>query len=129
MAGVAEFWSGIDKMEAKIKWASIYGDTWMQIGSPFTTHRFQVMGSLESYTSNGRAAELPLVYLFTGAVRDSGSPVFKKHENVDVTSEISVYKSELLIAGVQVFMVDILANMYVVGGQDLLANFRANLGG
>ena len=27
MAGTAEFWAGVDKLEAKIKWASLYQET------------------------------------------------------------------------------------------------------
>ena len=65
----------------------------------------------------------------TGIFKDAGSINFKPHEGVDTTSVISVYHSELYVAGTQIFLYDVMANIYVVGGVDQLSTFRANLGG
>jgi uncharacterized protein len=129
MAGTAEFWAGVEKLEAKIKWASLYPEVLVAAGSPFVSHSFQVRGSLDQYTSMGRTAELPVVYLMTGVFKDAGAFTFKQHENVDTTSSITVYHSELFIAGSQIHLYDVLANIYVVNGIDQLAQFRDNLGG
>ena len=128
MAGRAEFWAGVDKLEAKIKWASIYPEVQVVTSSPFQVHSFQVMGSLEQYTSQGRSAELPLVYLMSGVFKDAGQAGFRTHQNVEITSVITVYHSELYVAGVQIFLYDAMANVYTVGGVDQLAGFRTNLG-
>ena len=69
MVGTAELWSGVDKLEAKIKWVSFDAETLTMAASPFQTHSFQVRGSLEQYTSQGRSAELPVVYLMTGSLQ------------------------------------------------------------
>lgn len=129
MAGTAEFWAGVDKLEAKIKWASIYPEAEQLLNSPFQAHYFQVRGSLESYTSQGRSEQQPLVYLMTGIFKDAGAMTFKLHEGVDTTSVIAVYHSELYIGGIQIFLFDVMANIYVVNGVDQLSAFRANLGG
>jgi uncharacterized protein len=129
MAGTAEFWAGVDKLEAKIKWASLYPEALTAAASPFTSHSFQVRGSLEQYTSQGRSAELPVVYLMTAIFKDAGAFRFRQHENVDSTSSLTVYHSELYVAGTQIHLYDVLANIYVVNGVDQLAVFRANLGG
>ncbi|HLW69376.1 MAG TPA: phage major tail tube protein [Candidatus Binataceae bacterium] len=129
MAGMAEFWAGVDKLESRIKWASLYPEVLTAADSPFTSHLFQVRGSLEQYTSQGRTAELPVVYLMTGVFKDAGGLLFRAHENLDVSSTISVYHSELYIAGSQIHLYDVLANIYVVNGVDQLAQFRTNLGG
>ncbi|MGH7905007.1 MAG: phage major tail tube protein [Candidatus Binataceae bacterium] len=128
MAGAAEFWAGVQRLESKIKWASVYPEAQLLVNNPFKSHSFQVMGSIEQYTSQGRSAELPLIYLMTGVFRDGGALTFKQQENVDTTSLISVYHTELYVAGVQIFLYDVMANLYVVGGVDQLASFRANLG-
>jgi uncharacterized protein len=128
MAGMAEFWAGIDKLEAKIKWASLYPEAEVVLNSPFQAHQIQVRGSLETYTSQGRTNEQPVVYLMTAVFRDAGKMNFKQHENVDFTSELTVYHCELYIGGVQYLLYDVMANVYVVDGQDQLAAFRANLG-
>jgi P2 family phage contractile tail tube protein len=129
MAGSAEFWAGVDKLEAKIKWASIYPEAETALNSPFQAHYFQVRSNLETYTSQGRTQEQPLVYLMTGIFKDAGAMNFKLHEGVDTTSVISVYHSELYIGDAQIFLFDVMANIYVVNGVDQLRTFRVNLGG
>jgi P2 family phage contractile tail tube protein len=129
MAGMAEFWSGVDKLEAKIKWASVYPEVEALIGDPFTNQLFQVRGNLETYTSVGRTVQQPVIYLMTAAFKDAGELNFKAHENVESTSMLTVYHCEQYIGGRQQFLYDVLANIYVVNGIDQLAIFRANLGG
>jgi P2 family phage contractile tail tube protein len=129
MAGTAEFWAGVEKLEAKIKWASLYAEALTAVGSPFLSHSFQVRGSVEQYTSQGRNAELPVVYLMTGIFKDAGGFFFRQHENVDTTSVIAVYHSELYLGGAQIHLYDVLANIYIVNGVDQLARFKTNLGG
>jgi P2 family phage contractile tail tube protein len=129
MAGLAEFWSGVDKLEAKIKWASIYPEVEVLIGNPFVTQLFQVRGNLETYTSAGRTAQQPVIYLMTASFKDAGDLTFKLHENVDTTSMLTVYHCEQYVGGVQQFLYDVLANIYTINGVDQLAQFRANLGG
>jgi hypothetical protein len=129
MAGTAEFWAGVDKLEAKIKWASLYQEALSAVASPFISHSFQVRGSIEQYTSQGLVAELPLVYLMTGVFKEAGNFTFRQHENVDSISVITVYHSELYVGATQIHLYDVLANIYVVNGVDQLAAFRSNLGG
>jgi P2 family phage contractile tail tube protein len=113
MAGTAEFWAGVEKLEAKIKWASLYSAVLVAAASPFVSHSFQVRGSLAQYTSQGRSAELPVVYLMTGVFKDAGAFNFKQHESVDTTSAITVYHSELFVAGAQIHLYDVMSNIYV----------------
>jgi len=129
MAGAAELWGSVDKLEAKIKWASFDAAALTLAASPFQSHQFQVRGNIEQYTSQGRSAELPVVYLMTGVFKDAGAPLFKKGEMVETTSVVAVQHCELYVAGVQIYLYDVFANIYVVGGTDQLAQFRTNLGG
>ena len=129
MAGTTELWGGVDKLEAKIKWASFDAETLTMSASPFKTHSFQVRGSLEQYTSQGRSAQLPVVYLMTGVFKDAGSANLKHQAMVETNSTISVYHCELYVSGTQIYLYDVFANVYVVGGVDQLSTFRTNLGG
>lgn len=129
MAGTAELWAGVAKLESRIKWASFDAEVLTFAASPFTAHSFQTRGNLEQYTSQGRSAELPVVYLMTGVFKDAGAPAFKQHQMVETTSAVSIYHAELYVAGVQIYLYDVFANLYVVGGVDQLSNFRGNLGG
>jgi Bacteriophage tail tube protein len=129
MAGAVELWAGVDKLEAQIKWSSFDADALQAAAAPFAVHRFQVRGNLQQYTSQGRSAELPVVYLISGVFKDGGKAAFRHQEMVETTSLVSVYHSELYVAGSQIFLYDVFANLYIVGGVDQLAQFRANLGG
>ena len=128
MFGTGEYPAGADKLEAKIKWASIYQNVSVLM-SPFVAHQFQVRGDLETYTSQGRSQEQAYVFLMTAIFKDSGDCVFKQHENADKTSALTVYHAEESIGGVQTFLYDLHANLWIVNGVDQLTQFRANLGG
>jgi P2 family phage contractile tail tube protein len=127
MFGTAEFPAGIDKLEAKVKWSSIYSEVLQSI-SIFTSHQFQIRASIEQYTSQGRTAENPFVGLMTAQFKDGGPLNFKQHEQVDFPTTLVVYHCEYFVGGVQYLLYDVLANMYVINGVDQLANFRTNIG-
>ncbi|HJU11866.1 MAG TPA: phage major tail tube protein [Candidatus Binataceae bacterium] len=128
MFGTAEFPAGIDKLEAKVKWSSIFSEV-LQTMSIFQSHQFQVRASIEQYTSQGRIAELPFVGLMTAQFKDGGPLNFKQHEQVDFPTTLVVFHCEYYVAGAQYLLYDVLANMYVVNGVDQLINFRSNIGG
>ncbi len=113
----------------EIEIANPNAETLTMSSSPFQTHSFQARGNLEQYTSQGRTAQLPVVYLMTGIFKDAGSPAFRQHQMVETTSIVSIYHCELFVAGVQIYLYDVFANIYVVGGVDQLSTFRSNLGG
>jgi P2 family phage contractile tail tube protein len=127
MFGTAEFPAGIEKMEAKIKWISVYEQVMLGI-SIFQSHQFQIRASKEQYTSQGRTAELPFVGLMTAQFKEGGPLNFKQHEQVDFPMTLVVYHCEYYIAGVQYLLYDALANIYTINGIDQLLQFRANIG-
>jgi P2 family phage contractile tail tube protein len=129
MAGTAELWAGVEKLESRIKWTSFDAETLTLSASPFKTHSFQVRGNLEQYTSQGRSGELPVVYMMTGVFKDAGSSTLRHHQMVETTSVVSIYHAELFVAGTQIYLYDVFANIYLVGGEDQLSSFKTNLGG
>lgn len=129
MAGVVEFPMGFDKLEARIKWKTFDFETMNMIVNPFQAHFFQFRGSIDQITSQGRAAQLPVVYLLTGFFKDGGKGAFKHQAPVEYESMVAATHVELSIAGVPVYLYDAIANQFIVNGIDQLAQFRANLGG
>ena len=127
MFGTGEFPAGIDKLEAKLKWISVYEEVIANM-SIFASHQFQIRASKEMYTSQGRTAEVPFIGLMTAQFKDGGPLNFKQHEQVDFPTTLAVYHCEYYIGGVQFLLYDLMANMYVVNGIDQLAQFRANIG-
>ncbi len=100
MFGTAEFPAGIDKLEAKVKWTSVYAEALASM-SIFTSHQFQIRASKETYTSQGRTAEVPFIGLMTAQWKDGGPINFKQHEQVDFPTTLVVYHCEYYLNGVQ----------------------------
>lgn len=128
MVGETEFWAGLDKMEMRIKWNSMYPDVMKKTANPVKSYSLQLRSSLETHDSTGRTAQDPVVCYVTGTFKKHPGGAFKQHDNVELENMLNVTYIKLEIKGEEIFMVDVLANIYRVGGEDILATYRANLG-
>jgi len=129
MVGKAEFFSGIDKLECKIKWASLYSEVMKKAATPFKSVQLQARASLETYTGQGRTAEVPVAVYLTGVFKDFPLGNFKQHDNAEFETNLAVYYAKMEIEGQVIFEIDILENIYKVDGEDVLAQYRTNIGG
>ncbi|MCK9514093.1 MAG: phage major tail tube protein [Pigmentiphaga sp.] len=128
MVGTAEFFAGVDKMEAKIKWTSFYIEVLRSAVHPFKTVQLQTRSSLETYTGQGRTTEVPVMVMMTAAFKEFPLGSFKQHEPVVVDTALSVYYAAMEIDKQQIFEIDVLNNIYKVAGDDVLATYRLNIG-
>lgn len=129
MVGTSEFFAGIDKFEGTIKWNSFYPEVMMKVGNPVKTIQLQCRSSLETYNSMGRIAEVPVVTFLTVAFKTLPAGKFKQHDNVELDSKFTAYYLKQTLAGVEVVEIDVLANIARINGVDILAQYRANIGG
>lgn len=128
MVGTAEFFSGVEKMTCKVKWASFYPEVLRKAANPFRTVQLQARSSLETYTGQGRVAEVPVVVLLTAAYNDFPLGSYKQHERGTPESNLSVYYAKMEIDGNHIFEFDVLNNIYKVAGADVLTTYRLNIG-
>ncbi|MDD2870083.1 phage major tail tube protein [Neomegalonema sp.] len=129
MVGTAEFFSGVEKMECKIKWASLYPEVLLSVANPFKSVRLQVRSSLETYTGQGRVAETPVAVFMTATFKDFPLGSFKQHEAVSLESNLAVTHAKMEIGGLPIFELDVMENIYKVAGSDVLERYRINIGG
>lgn len=129
MVGRGDFFSGIDKMECKIKWASLYPEVMKKAANPFQAVALQARASLESYTGQGRTAEVPVVVYISGTFKEFPLGNFKQHENAEFETNMSVFYAKLVVDGEEIFEIDVLENIYKVDGTDILATYKQNIGG
>lgn len=129
MVGATEFFAGIDKLECKIKWTSLFAEVMKKAANPFQAVLLQARASLENYTGAGRTGEVPVVMTIQGTFKDFPLGNYKQHENAELETNLSVTYAKMVIAGAEIFEIDVLANIYKVDGEDLLATYRANIGG
>lgn len=127
MVGTIELPSGIDKMEGEVKWASFYQDVMSKVANPFKFVSMQVRCNVETYGSQGRVEEKKLVTFLTVAFKKNPAGTFKQHENAEFPTGFSCYYIKQQIDGQDVLELDVLANIFKVNGEDVLANYRANV--
>ena len=128
MIGSAEFFSGIDKLDCKIKWNSLYPEVLRKAANPFKTVQLQARASLETYNSMGKLAEVPAVAYISGTFKDFPLGNIKAGDNSEYENNMAVHYAKLIVEGEEIFEIDILENNYKVGGVDILQEYRNNIG-
>lgn len=129
MIGKFELFSGIDKMEATIKWNAFYADVLAKFADPRKALKLQVRSSLETYNSEGLLQEQPCVAYLTGQPKNFPAGNYKQHDNVEASSKMTLTAYKLEIGGNPVIEYDALANIYLVKGVDVFSKYTQNIGG
>ncbi len=128
MFGVIETAAGIEKMEAKIKWTSLYPEVLVEMANPYKAVSIQVRASLETHDSTGRIAQLPVVAFMTVNFKNFPGVGLKHQDNAEVETDMAVSYYKLQIDGKDYIEVDAFANIWKVEGEDILAKYKANIG-
>lgn len=128
MIGSAEFFSGIDKLECKIKWNALYPDVLKTCSNPFTAAMLQVRASLETYNATGRISEVPATAFLIGTFKEFPLGNIKPHENAEYETTMAVTYAKLIVDKEEIFEIDVLQNIYKVGMLDMLSKFKKNIG-
>ena len=129
MVGSAEFFAGIDKLECKIKWNALYPDVLRTCANPFVAVVIQVRASLETYNGAGRISEVPAVAYISGTFKEFPLGTIKPGDNAEYETSMSVTYAKLVVNGEEIFEIDVLENIYKVGGLDILSMYKSNIGG
>jgi len=127
MIGSVEFPSGIEKMEASLKWAGAYNEA-MLLSNPFVARKIMIRASVEKYDATGRVSEVPAVFTMTATAKNAQGGSFKQHDNWDATTQFNVTSIKIEYGGIAVLEYDAMANIYKVAGADILAQYKANTG-
>lgn len=128
MIGKTDFFAGLDKMEGRIKWNSPYLDAYKTSGDFTKTRQLDVRGSVDEYTSAGRVGEKPYLASMQVQFKKMPGAAFKQHEQAEGETMFTVHAIRVELDGELVYEIDVLANVYKVGDEDLLATYRENLG-
>ncbi len=127
--GSIDYASGFEKLDGcKIKWNAHYASAIQKFGNIYQGIKLQVRFNIEQYTGNTRTGQQPGIAYLTVRPIDIASGNFKAKSPVELESNLSCSYIKLEINGVEQYEIDFEANIYKVGGVDLLATYRANLG-
>lgn len=126
--GSMEYFSGTDKMEMKIKINAPYEDIMINLSNPFQRYNLMLRGSLETIIGGARVTAKPYVATCRVSPKDFPMGNFKQNDNVELEMNFTVFAVKLEIGGRKIYELDQEANVMIVGGVDVLAQYRANLG-
>lgn len=129
MIGTIEIPAGLEKLQLKIKWSGFYADLMKLRLNPFAAHKFQVRANVETYGAGGRTAETPLKVFMTGSWSKAPLGGLKPMEALEQDDELAVTYLKVVLGNDELVEIDVLENIWKVGGVDVLASFRQNVAG
>ncbi len=118
--------NGIDKLEGKMKMNSLYADVARKL-TPFKFVQLQARSSVSVFNSMGRSSEVPLVTFLTASVKNMPLGKYGDHKNVDFEYDLNVTYVKQILDGVEILEYDAMANIFKIGGEDMLADYRSNV--
>ena len=129
MVGKIELPAGFDKLEGEVKWNSLYEEAAKAMANPYKSVQLQCRSSIETYGAQGRIQEVSLVTFLTVMFKKNPLGTFKQHDNAEFGSSFAATYIKQVIDGDEVLELDYMANIFRVGGEDMLADYRSNIGG
>ncbi|MFR5734255.1 MAG: phage major tail tube protein [Odoribacter splanchnicus] len=117
---------GLEKMEAKFKWNSIYPENWKDEG-PFRTCRMIVKSDMVVNGPQGQQEHKAVTVTIAGIFKEFPLGSIKpgaKQDGLEHLMSVSYVKLE--VAKQLVYEVDVFNNVYKQGSADLLSSFKAN---
>jgi P2 family phage contractile tail tube protein len=126
--GKVELPTGLDKMEAVIRFNSIYPEFTGKLANVFRSRSIQIRSSQDVFEGSTRTEERPFVLFLRGTPKAQPAGSFKQNEFEGHEVTLNVTYIKLVINRIEVYEIDILNNIYKVDGADLLSQYRANLG-
>lgn len=128
MVGLIELPDGIDKLEGKIVWNSLYYDAAKRLATPFKTVQLQCRSNVQVFNSGGLVDEFPLVTMMTIMFKEYQLGSYKPRDPSKFESPFSATYVRQILNGNEVVLLDYLANIFKVGGEDQLAKYKKNIG-
>ncbi|WP_032116658.1 phage major tail tube protein [Candidatus Arsenophonus nilaparvatae] len=129
MIGKIQLPAGFDKLEGEIHWTSLYEEVALRTANPFKAYPLQCRGSLQRYNpAQGRQDELPVAVFMTVMFSKNSLGSFKQHEVPEMSSSFTCSYIKQVMDGQVLLELDVIANIFKINGEDMLTDYRANLG-
>ncbi|MDR1756093.1 MAG: phage major tail tube protein [Culturomica sp.] len=124
--GDTEIPVGMEKLEAKFKWNSVYRENWKD-QSPFQATRLTVKSDMVTNAAGGQVQHNPVTVTIAGTFKEFPLGTLKagaKQDGLEHTMTVTYLKVE--VGGQPLYEVDVFNNVYKVGGTDQLSGFKSN---
>ncbi|GFM85413.1 phage major tail tube protein [Pseudomonas cichorii] len=128
LIGLIELPDGFDKIEGKINWNSMYADAARKLASPFKAVQLQCRSNVQVFDGTGLVKEIPLVTMMTITFKEYKLGSHKPRDPAKYESPFSATYVRQVLDGEEVLLLDYMANIFKVNGEDQLVNYRKNTG-
>ncbi len=128
LVGTIKLPVGVTAQEGEIVWDGYYPEVEVLAKNPFQSVQLMARANVAIYNSAGRSKEVPLVVTLNATFSKAPLGEHKPQENAEYTMSYTVSGLTQKIDGKEVLFFDALSNQYRVGGEDVLANYRRNIG-
>ncbi len=128
MVGVLKLFNGFDALEATIKWSSPGNDVAIACADPRKAVDLMIRSSRDVYVNGSLTEEQPVIYYIRGTSNNIGFGTLKSKEDTETETKFDLTYIKQVVNGTEVVELDIANNIFRVGGEDLLAKYRENLG-
>lgn len=128
LVGLIELPDGIDKLEGKIVWNSLYYDAAKKLATPMKSVQLQCRSSVQVVNSSGLVDEIPLVTMMTVTFKEYALGSYKPRDPSKFESPFSATYVRQILDGEEIMLLDYLSNIFKVGGVDQLSKYRKNIG-
>jgi P2 family phage contractile tail tube protein len=117
-----------EAMEATIKWSYAENDVLKSCGNFSKPMDIMVRSNKSVFDSGMEVTEIPVVIYMKGVPTKHVSGTFKSGESTEGETTLAVHYLKQEVDGEEIIEVDIRNNIYKVNGEDLLAEYKQNLG-
>jgi hypothetical protein len=118
--------SGIEKLEAKIKFTAIFADEFNKLTDITTPASLIFRGNKEGFTGNIRSTEENITISITGIGKNIPLGGFKANQMTEFELVVAVWACKVTDAGKPVIEFDAFSNTLMVGGKNLTQGFQLN---
>jgi P2 family phage contractile tail tube protein len=125
----SELPTGLDKLEAKIKFNSVYPEFVALASDPFTARTVIIRAPYQVWAQQGVIKTAPLRAELRGFFKESDSGKLKKADSAEAEATMSVIYYKLEVDGQEIIEIDVLNNIYKIKGEDKLRDYTQAIGG
>ncbi|GAB2885429.1 hypothetical protein GCM10027202_12560 [Microvirgula curvata] len=120
---------GVDKMEMEISWRSYDSGLAGSVFNPRAATALMIRSVKRTFDASGAiSSEEAVVTHVTVVPKSFGLGEHKSGESIEVPNKFAVHAIKQIVGKKELVNIDVINQIMVIGGQDLLANLRSILG-
>lgn len=129
MVGTLNLPAGVNALEGEIIWDGFYQKAAQLTYNPFKACQIMARANMRVFNSQGLAKEQKLVTILTGSFKKIPLGEHKPKEATEYGMAFNATSIKQMLDGKVILLFDVFNNIWEVEGEDILAEFRRNIGG